>query len=355
MDTPNIVNGGERRSFEKQMEEALNELRPFIDRLWNARRVLVYVNLGVLVTTLLVIFVILAPQYESTITILPEYGGKSNIGSLGDLASLAGLSKSGSPIEIYQDLLNSESVIAGVVYGKYKTTNIRDSVNLIQYFDISPNSNIRPESRERKIFLDTYKKVFSHIDSKIDPSTGILTITVTMPESQLSADVANKIVASLDSYIRTQRKSDASNQRHYLEVRLGQIRDSLTVAEENLKSFNENNKVIAQSAGLILEQSRLSRSVEILQAVYIELTRQLELVKLDEVKDSPVLNVKEPAKDPLERSGPSRKKILFFVTSLSLILSCGYVASAPMVGNLWKVVKNPRMNPHSIADKAPED
>ncbi len=57
--------------------------------------------------------------------------------------------------------------------------------------------------------------------------TKILNVTVTMPEAQLSADVANKLVESLDLYIRTQRKSYATEQSFYLEKRTSQIKDSL--------------------------------------------------------------------------------------------------------------------------------
>ena len=350
-----MTSRGEKRSVESRVELMLNELQPVIHRLWHARRMIAYVNLGVMAVTLVFAFFVLSPQYESKISILPEYGGKSNLSTLGDLATLAGISGASSPIEIYQDLLNSESVMARVLSSKYKTQKYRDSVNLIQYCDISTGLNIPVETRERKIFLDTYKAVLSQIETKIDPTTSILTITVTMPESQLSADVANRVVESLDSYVRTQRKSYASNQRYYLEIRLGQIRDSLTIAEENLKSFNESNVVINQSAELMLEQSRLTRTAEILQAVYIELTKQLELVKLDEVRDSPVLNIKESAKDPLVRAGPSRKKILFLVMVVSLVLSCGYVASEPTVRNLWRIVGNLGLTAPRSSDNTPEN
>ncbi len=57
--------------------------------------------------------------------------------------------------------------------------------------------------------------------------TKILNVTVTMPEAQLSADVANKLVESLDLYIRTQRKSYATEQSYYIEKRTEQIKDSL--------------------------------------------------------------------------------------------------------------------------------
>ena len=85
-----------------------------------------------------------------------------------------------------------------------------------------------------------------------------------MPEGQLSADVANKLAQSLDLYVRTQRKSYATEQSFYLEKRTSQIKDSLVIAEDKLKNFREQNRITAQSPNLLLEQGRLMRNVEIL-------------------------------------------------------------------------------------------
>ena len=90
----------------------------------------------------------------------------------------------------------------------------------------------------------------SKIQSNVDRLTKILTITVTMPESQLSADVANKIAESLDLYVRTKRKTYASEQSFYLEKRTAQVKDSLSLAEEKLKSFREQNRVIFTVTGI---------------------------------------------------------------------------------------------------------
>ena len=67
----------------------------------------------------------------------------------------------------------------------------------------------------------------NRISTDVDRMTKILNVTVTMPEAQLSADVANKLAESLDLYIRTQRKSYATEQSFYLEKRTRQIKDSL--------------------------------------------------------------------------------------------------------------------------------
>ena len=63
------------------------------------------------------------------------------------------------------------------------------------------------------------------------------------------------------------------------------------------------------------------RNVEILQTVFIELTKQLEIAKIDQIKDAPVLNVKEYAKNPVKKAGPKRASSLIIIMFFSVVLS----------------------------------
>ena len=193
-----------------------------------------------------------------------------------------------APTEIYQNLISSETVLQDVIYGKYLTEEFPDSVNLIQYFEMDETDD-NPAIQKRKNFLKLYEIFLKkRMSTDVDRMTKILNVTVTMPEGQLSADVANKLTQSLDLYVRTQRKSYATEQSFYLEKRTSQIKDSLVIAEDKLKNFREQNRITSQSPNLLLEQGRLMRNVEILQTVFIELTKQLEIAKIDQIKDAPV-------------------------------------------------------------------
>ncbi len=74
----------------------------------------------------------------------------------------------------------------------------------------------------------------------------------------------------------------------------------------------------------MLEQSRLLRNVEILQTVYVELMKQMEIVKIDEIKDTPILNVKELAREPIKKSGPPRSIIFLTIIISAFFLSFLY-------------------------------
>ena len=320
----------------------LGRVKPMLDLLWRVRKKLLIINATVAVVSVLILLLFVKPYYKSTVTILPEYGNKAGtLSGLAEIASLAGVSiGESSPTEIYENILMSEAVLGPAFYLKYKTEEYRDSVNLFEYFGMKPDESLSPSLQQRKLFVELYRKFTeSRINTDVDPVTKILTLTVKMPESQLSADVANNIVESLDKYIRTKRKSYASNQRFYLDMRVSQVKDSLTAAEQKLEEFQTNNRIVEQSPELILEQGRLTRTIEVLQNIYIQITGQLELAKIDEIKDAPVLNVKELALDPVKKAGPPRIFIELFIIILSVVISMGYYVYEESIATLWSTIK----------------
>lgn len=332
----------DNRTFEEKFKDLVEKLKPYFSRLWLNRKKIIYINIIVLVLTLLYLIFMTKPYFQSTVTILPEYGSKSNmLSQLSGLASLAGVKVGDSaPTELYQNIITSETVLQEVVYSKYKTNEYPDSVNLIKYFEIKVDDN-NPELKKRKEFLLLYESLLQNrIATNVDRMTKILNVTVNMPEAQLSADVANNLVKALDLYIRTQRKSYATEQSFYIEKRTQQVKDSLSFAEDKLKSFREQNRITSQSPNLLLEQGRLLRNIEILQTVYIELTKQLEIAKIDQIKDAPVLNVKEFAKSPIKKAGPRRASTLVTFMFLSLLISSVYFLFKDVLLKYFKLLKN---------------
>ncbi len=323
---------------EDKIQNLIEKFRPYVVRLWELRKKLFLINFVIAVLAIAYLYIFGKPYFESIITILPEYGSKSTtLSGLTQLAALAGVRVGeGAPSEIYQNLVYSESVLEKVIYHKYQTEKFEQPVNLVQYF--LDDDTLRYS--RRKNFLRIYKAFTEDIvKSNVDRLTKILTMTITLPESKLSADVANKIGESLDLFVRTKRKTYASEQKFYLEKRTVQLKDSLSLAEDKLRSFREQNRVTVQSPRLLLEQGRLMRDVEILNAVYIELNKQLEIAKIDDIRETPIVNIKEWAKDPVIKAGPARLKTLIILMFFSLLISCSYFLLKPQLGKYLAFIK----------------
>jgi uncharacterized protein involved in exopolysaccharide biosynthesis len=331
----------EKKTTEQKIQDFIENIRPHILKLWNNRKKFLIVNCIVMIFTVLYLLFLAKPYYESSVVLLPEYGSKSNmLSQLSGLAALAGVRVGEvAATEIYQNLLQSEAVIGSVIRSKYLTKEYPDSVNLIQYFKVEADDK-EPGIQKRRKFLKVNEILNKElISTEIDRVTKILTIKVTMPEAQLSADVVNKIVESLDQYIRTKRKSYAGEQRYYLEKRVGQVKDTMTICENELRDFREQNRMVIQSPNLLMEQERLVRNIQIQQNVYMELTKQLELAKIDEIKDSPILNIKEFAQNPIKKAGPKKFYMLIMILFLAVISTISYYLFIDVIKKVWSNFK----------------
>ena len=343
MNTFNEQEPEQELSFDERFKLTVERWRPYFIRLWDARWKFIKINAAVLVLALAYLLFLTHPYFNSSVTILPDYAnsGGGMLSQLSGLASLAGVSVGkGAPTEIYQNLLTSESVIRPVVYAKYNTEEFDKPVNLIEYFELEPNESLPVRLQKRQMFLSVLKSLTkSRISTDVDRMTKILTVTVKMPEAQLSADVVNNLVESLNNYVITQMKTFASDQEKYLSKRIKQVKDSLDTAENNLKTFSEKNRVIAQSPQLMLEQARLTRQITIIQAVYVELVKQNEIVKLQKLKDTPVLNIRELAKSPIKKTGPKRAISLILIMFFSGIFVGLYLIFSKDIKEYYQIAK----------------
>lgn len=194
------------------------------------RRFIIKTVLVVLIASIIISF-ILRPQYTSTSTILPPNPQQdamfglmmgsmtSNIGNLSRLSNIIPGSTTAS--DLYAAILKSGSIM-----GK-----------IIQKYDLKKIFKTRTSD-------DTFKELknITHISVS---SEGIISISVTWFNRKLASDIANSYVEELDRFNTESAMTVGKRYRIFIEQRLQNNQDSLKIAEEQLKSFQEKNKTIA--------------------------------------------------------------------------------------------------------------
>jgi uncharacterized protein involved in exopolysaccharide biosynthesis len=216
----------------------------------------------------------------------------------------------GSLIKLYPTIIKSEAVLKDVIYAKYKTEEHRDSVNLIQYWELK-------EKKPGGAYEDALTALRNGLDVSMDLKTSILTMSLETKEPRLSADIVNNVLDGLDKFILTKRTTSASEQRKFIEGRLVEVKKDLTNSEDALKDFRERNSQV-RSPQLLLEQGRLERDLQINNTLFIELKKQYELAKIEEVKNMPVINVLDRARAAVYKDRP-RRSVIVIVTFMLVI------------------------------------
>ncbi len=297
--------------------------------LWTSRKLVVMVT-GVVTLLGLIVSLLLTETFKSTAVVLPDTD-KSKLGaltgSMSDLAALAGVSVGGegSIVKLYPTIIKSESVLRNVIYEKYKTKAYKDSVNLIQYWEIKEKS---PE-RDYEVALLNLR---TELQVSMDIKTSVITMSIETEEPQLSADILNTVIRTLDQFIRTKRITNASEQRKWIEVRLAEVKEDLGKSENALKDFREKNRMVAGSPQLLLDQERLMREMQINSTIYIELKKQNELVKIEEIRNTPIINVLDYGRPAAKKEWPKKGVIVLTAFFLSLLGASGYLYGREQYG-----------------------
>jgi len=220
------------------------------------------------------------------------------IGQIG-LGMLTGGSQS---LAFYSELARSRGVLENVVNRPMPDSlGVKAATLALLWY---PNA--------KSVEWRTYRAV-RRLDKRLtviaDERAGIVSVAVLAESPPLAQWLSAAIYDELNRYNLSVRGSRAKEERVFTEGRLAEARDSLTAAEAALKAFYRKNRVFQDSPDLTFEERELKRRVDGQLELYTTLQRQVENARLDEVRDTPVLNLIERATRPVLKAWPLRGRL----------------------------------------------
>ncbi len=214
------------------------------------------------------------------------------------------------------DVVKSRLIATKVVKEKWLREN-GQYINLIDLWKLNEKnwlalSNDSPLD-STLIIEKAVKKFSSHINVSEDRISGLIKISTTFQDPLISSNIANFIGSQVELYIQRENSAQSKKEKKFISERLFIVKSELEKAEVNLKIFKERNRGYDESPELFMIFSQLNREVEVKKEVYLTLQQQLELARIEEVKQSPILHVLDYAVPPTRKSSPNR--IAFLVLS----------------------------------------
>lgn len=256
--------------------------------------------------------------YTATTAFVPEVRGQTRLPSgLSGFFGQLGLSLGGDANEsprFYATVLKGRELMERVLLSAFadpaRGTAPGDSLPLLQILRV-PGRNYADSLHNGVKQLDQL------VSAEVDNPTNIVRVNVDAHDPALAAAVADRFVAYLNDFNTNRRQSRAHERRQFAEARVTNAEAELRRAEEAVKTFRERNRGWQESPELVFEEGRLRRQVDISQEVYLTLRREYETARIEEVNDTPVITVIEPAAVPQEPSKPR----LGFLLSLAIVLT----------------------------------
>lgn len=349
-------------------EQQQNDKTAFLDLLrilWQDRRtIFAFIAIGAVVG--LVLAFTLPNEYRVVARLMPEYttesqgGASSLLRQFGGLAGLAGASYNANSnaiqVVLYPEIVQTLPFQKQLMNHKFQFSLADSSVSLYDYFlerhrpGIGSfiiewsvglpgkflalfRSEIEPISYEiyllnGVVLLDRNQFFVARILQKrvtatLDIKSGIIAITVNLPDPVLTANVGQYVIEQLTAYLVQYRTEKLQRDLTFTEERLTEARERYESAGFAYSAFRESAQGTPTSRARQGEQF-LQSEYELAFGVYNNLTQQLEQQKLKLQEETPMFKILQPVYLPDQPVSPNKLLIsIFFIATgglFSLIL-----------------------------------
>ena len=277
--------------------------------------------------------------YDSTISLYPagELNDSSDfLTEITKFNETLGIQLSNESNYYIPDIVNSYSLKKEIVNKKWKTKKYIKKVSLIEFWEINKSNFLSDivntiKSLFRSKFyeeqLDHLRIAVKKIDKLIsveEDYSGLIKVNVLSEEPELSVDMANYIAEYVINYVSAEQKKFAKKMTIYLEQRLNLAKNNLYTSEDNLINFKKKYPLHLDTADLQLKRMRLLRMVEVNQELFITLSNEFELAKIEESKERLFINILDRAEPSIYKAHPKTLLLLFMFTFFGLLFSLSY-------------------------------
>ncbi|RCW30048.1 Wzz/FepE/Etk N-terminal domain-containing protein [Marinilabilia salmonicolor] len=343
--------------------------------IWDNRKTIWY-TIAVAVVIGLMVAIFSPVKYTASATILPQAEGKTDLGGLGGLASMAGInlgsmmgSASGIQPDLYPRVINSYPFLNELVHQPFDfeeedvpksiyEQRLQDSIpgfgatvmkytlrlpwtikNALMGGDQKISAGVRGQSsidvtRLSEEETGILKSMTEVVTVSVDDETGLVTIGAELDEPLLTAQVTQKTVELLQKYIIEYKTRQATQNLEFIEARLKEKKAEFETAREAFFEYRDRNRNIIEERTNIRYQE-LSDAYNLASQVYQSLAEQKEQAEIAVKKDTPAFSVIEPVKVPLEKSAPKRSMIILISVFLGGFIGIGLVFG----GMVWRKMK----------------
>jgi uncharacterized protein involved in exopolysaccharide biosynthesis len=276
--------------------------------------------------------------WKATTSFVPEQAlgsaGGGLLGALGGLGSLLGDAgagagalaklKDGPSTDFFADVLTSTELLGATLRSPFPDPAARGTTRpLLDLMDVSGPT-------EERRFGNAMRKLARKVTVTVGRKSGIVSLSVTLRDPALSAAVANRMLALLNTFNLERRQRSSTAQRRFSETRLSTAKAELTEAELARQNFLDSNRTYYSSPRLLAEFDKLDRAVRVKESILLGLTTTFEESRVAEVRDTPLLTIVDSAMVP---DRPQQRPLPWsaVAAAVALAVGCCYVLIATVL------------------------
>jgi uncharacterized protein involved in exopolysaccharide biosynthesis len=365
-----------------QYDEDEIDLLELAKTIWSKRMFIVkVVALGAVIG---VFAALLSPkEYKSTATLMPEYstesqgGASSLLRQYGGLLGVSGGSYASNSnairVDLYPNIVQSTNFQLKLMDQPFYFSDINQEATLFDYYtelkspevlgiiksytiglpgkilgailaenekittipgEISESLVLNLSNEERSV-ISTLKQ---NISASLDESSGIVSVSVTLPDNVAAAAVTEYTIIELTEYLTEYRTEKVLRDLTFVEEQLATAEARFEKAQLTLAEFRDSNQGML-SARAQTEEQRLNSEYQIAFNLYNGLTQQYEEAKLKVQEETPMFKTLEAVQVPLQDETSGAMILIVFIM-LSGIGSIGWIFVHPLIEQFKNAVED---------------
>lgn len=341
-------------------EEKEIDLLELAAKLWQQRRKLLIWSICGAVVGLVIAFSI-PKEYATSVKLSPEVNDtKGGGGSLGALASMAGLSTGSSsgadavyPM-LYPDVVSSVPFLTSLfdvhvttkgegkekgrtvtvaeyleedtkgpwwgavmglpfkLIGLFKSDEPAEEGHKLNTFQLTPDESKMVEALSQRV------------TASVDAKTSVITIDVKMQDPVVSAMLADTVVSRLQEYITDYRTSKARKDLQYAEKLNEEAKQNYYKAQQRYADYLDRNQGLAFHSGQTVRE-RLENETQLAFGLYNQTAQQVQKAQAKVQENTPVYAVVSPATVPVKAASPRKVLILAGFTFLAFVACAAWI------------------------------
>lgn len=294
-------------------------------------------------------------EYKSEAMVMPEFSeGQSQFGNLfqnfGGILGMGGSlnlsEKTTISPQVYPKIVNSRTFLQQMLNDKIYFSEAGTSLTIYQYFKSAvvpfysgwfgddgseQNLGALPASLREQLSSNSISSITGRelqiiqmlrerIDLEFDTGTGVITVTALMPNALAASQVCNNAIELLIHYLEQYRTQKAQNILEFSQKKFEMARRRLRKARSKLATFRDRNVNIA-TAQARSQLKYLEAEFDIAYNIYNSVAQKRIQARMNLQRNTPVFNIIQPAKVPLQKNHPLWLPIIIFAIGAGLFLS----------------------------------
>ena len=261
---------------------------------------------------------------ELTFVVEGEKGGRS-LASMSGIASQFGFDIDGGASATFSqsnilELLKSRGVIVSALMQNSKL-NGKEDLLIEHYLELNKIKEIWLQDEDfegvsfhanKSVVHDSISGVVwaSIIENKLiveleSDDANIINLSYSSVDDEFAKSFVETLINEMSKMYISHQTAQANNTLDFLQNRADSVFAELELAEEDFARIKDINQRIVKASGR-LKELQLMRRVEVLNAMYLEIVKNLELSKITLLNQTPIINIIDKPVLPLEEDKTSK-------------------------------------------------